>query len=328
MPDSAVLRKAGDAIMHLASPAGLTYSFADGGPGRAAPSPAQCWIAKQFKDATQTGHVRDLFTERLKEGRGKSGGERWFPLNILWLPPAAHAGDTVTANAAVFRGEQAMAMFRTGWEKSAAWLAIKGGTPAASHGHMDVGSFAYDAHGSRWLHDMGSENYNLPAYFGKRRWTYYRLQNRAHNTLEIGGQLQNPESKPCPLIASSLTGNPLSASFDLTDAYTGSAAKVIRSASFDRGSGRTLIEDEVTSPAGDVVWRVITDAEPEIRDDRVILKKQDHRITLRRVSDAGVWSVASAKPPTPEEKQNPGMQAVSLTVPKAGKVSIQVEIQP
>jgi hypothetical protein len=228
----------------------------------------------------------------------------------------------------VFHGEQAVALFRSGWDRDSAWFGIKGGTPAASHGHMDVGSFVYDAHGQRWLHDLGSENYNLPGYFGGRRWEYYRLQNRSHNTLEIGGRLQNPDADPCPLVSSSLTGNPLAATFDLTDAYAGSASKVTRSARFDTRRGSVLIGDEITTPVGDVVWRAITDADAEIDGDRVILRKEGKKITLRRVSKTGTWSLADAKSPTADEKQNEGFRAIVLTVPQAKRVALSVEIVP
>jgi hypothetical protein len=324
---SPILRKAGDSIMHLTSPSRLTYSFADGSPVLATPSAAQCWLASHYKDAIQARHVRDLFTRSLDEEKNRLKGDRFNPLSVLWLP-AAPPADTPTSDAAVFNGEQAMALFRTGWDRDDSWLAIKGGTPAASHGHMDVGSFVFDAHGSRWLHDFGSENYNLPAYFGNKRWTYYRLQNRSHNTLEINGQLQNPNAAPCPLISSTLTHNPLAARFDLSDAYAGSAAKVIRSARFDKISGTTRIDDEINQPAGEVVWRAFTDAKAEIKDDQVILRKGSQRITLRRISKSGTWTLADAKPPTPEERQNEGFTAIVLTIPKADQVSISVEIRP
>jgi hypothetical protein len=325
--DDPILRGAGKSIMHLTSPTRLTYNFADGSAGRNTPSPAQCWLAAQYKDVEQARHVRDLLSRALDEGKGRVSGDRWFPLSILWLPEAPKAV-TPVSKAAVFSGEQAMALFRSGWTADSAWLAIKGGTAAASHGHMDVGSFCYDAHGTRWIHDLGAENYNLPGYFGGSRWTYYRLQNRSHNTLEIGGKLQNPKSKPCPLTTSSLTGNSLSATFDLTDAYAGSAAKVLRGAHFDPSSGSARITDEITAPAGDVVWRAFTDAKAEVKGNQVILRKKEGQVTLNLVSGKGTWTITDAKPPTPQENPNKNFRAVVLTVPQAERVSIAVEIRP
>jgi hypothetical protein len=322
-----LLHQGGNAIMHLTSPTRLPFNFADGHAGLETPSPAQSWLALEFKDATQAHNVRALFTRALNEGGKKFVGGRCAPLSLLWLPQAPVAGSP-GSTAAVFHGEQAVATFRTGWGPDAAWFAIKGGTPAASHGHMDVGSFVYDAHGLRWLHDLGSENYNLPGHFGDKRWTYFRLQNRSHNTLEIDGQLQNRDSKPCPLITSSLTGNPVTAAFDLSGAYARAAGKVVRRASFDTQSGVVRIEDEITKPVGSVCWRAFTDAEAVIKGDRVVLRKQGKQITLRRITGAGIWSIAAATPPTAAEKQNTQFRALVLTIPKAEQLSAVVEIRP
>ena len=88
------------------------------------------------------------------------------------------------------------------------------------------------------------------------------------------------------------------------------------------------IEDEITSPTGEVSWRAFTDAAAEVRDDQVILRKNDRQITLRRTGTAGTWSIVDAKPPTPEENPNKGLRAIVLTVTQAAKLSVVVEIQP
>lgn len=324
--DAPILRKAGDSIMHLTSPARLNYSFADGRPSLETPSPAQSWLAAHYRDGAQSRHVRGLFERSLAEDKDRFKPDRYFPLSVLWLPAPPASGPQ--PNAAVFTGEQPMALFRTGWAANDAFLAIKGGTPAASHGHMDVGSFVFDAHGERWIHDLGPENYNLPSYFGHKRWSYYRLQNRSHSTLEIDSKLQAPKSKPCPLTRSTLSGSFLEAAFDLSAAYAGSAEKIIRGASFDSRTGASKITDAITRPTGSVVWRAITDATAEIDGDKVILRKKGKQITLHNRSGTGAWSIHDAKPPSPEENQNPGILAVALTVPQAESVRIEVEIQP
>jgi len=320
--DDPILKKAGDAMMHLTSPSRLPFNFADGKAGRETSGPAQCWLARQYNDSPQSRHVRDLLERALNDEKNPSIS----PLVLLWLPAAPPAGPR--PNAAVFHGEQAMALFRSGWSGDSAYFAIKGGTPAASHGHMDVGSFVYDVRGVRWIEDLGSENYNLPGYFGKQRWDYYRLQNRSHNTLEINNQLQNARSHPCPPTHSKIDGGVFEAAFDLTDAYAGAAGKVTRSARFDAKSGVARIDDEITSPSGTVVWRAFTTADPEIRGDDVILKKNGQQITLHKISADGVWSTTGAKPPTAAETQNSGSHAIVLTVPKAERVVLSVEIRP
>jgi hypothetical protein len=320
------LSKGGDAMMQLASPTRLTFNFADGGMSRAVPSSAQCWLARHYRHAGQAAYVRSLLERVAGEEPGSLTKDRFFPLAVLWLPDAAPPAPH--PKVAVFGGEQPAACFRSGWQPDAAYLAVKGGTPAVSHGHMDVGSFVYDAHGERWCHELGAENYNLPGYFGNKRWAYYRLQNRSHNTLEIDGRLQQAACKPCPMVSHVLGGATPSASFDLSAAYAGAAAKVTRTARFDAATGSAVIEDEIEQPAGDVVWRVFTDATVEITGDRARLGKQDKSVTVRQLAGGGTWSVAAATPPTEAENPNKGYRALTLTVPKAAKVRIAVEIHP
>jgi hypothetical protein len=324
--EAPILRESGAAIMHLTSPTRLSFNFADAKTHVETPSPAQCWIASHFVDKVQARHVRDLFTRALAESKGSSRGERVSVLSLLWLP--ADPGEVALPKAAAFHGEQSVAIFRNSWDPKAAWFAVKGGTAAASHGHMDVGSFVYDIHGERWIHDLGSDNYNLPGYFGKNRWDYYRMQNRSHNTLEINGRLQNPKAKPCPLLSSLLTGPTPGASFDLSDAYQGAASRVVRTSTFDAATGAVRLNDEISAPSGPIVWRAFTDAQTEIRGNDVILTKKNQSITLRRISKTGTWTITDAKPPTAAEDQNKGFKSIALTVPKADTVSIAVEIQP
>lgn len=321
-----VLKKGANAIMHLSGPTGLPFNFADGHAKVKLPSPAQSWLAAHYNDIAQARYVRSVFSRRL-DGDGRVTGGSCFPLTILWLPDQPST-DKLLPNAAIFHGEQSVALFRSAWDPGAAWLAIKGGTPNASHGHMDVGSFCYDAHGTRWIHDLGSENYNMPGYFGAKRFTYYRLQNRSHNTLEIDGRLQTARSNPCPLVSSSVTGNPFTATFDLSDAYAGSAQKILRTARFQADTGIARIEDEITAPSGDIVWRAFTDADCRVKGDQVVLTKKGRQITLRRSSDSGSWSITDATPPTSKENPNKGMRAVVLTVTKARRISLAIEIRP
>lgn len=321
--EAPILQDAGAAIMHLTSPTRLNFNFADAKAHIESPSAAQCWIASHFGDKAQARHIRNLFARALAETKGPT---RVSTLALLWLP--ADPGDLTLPKVSVFGGEQSVAIFRNSWDPKSAWFAIKGGTAAASHGHMDVGSFVFDAHGERWIHDLGSDNYNLPAYFGKKRWDYYRLQNRSHNTREIGGRLQNPEAKPCPIISSDLTGASPGASFDLSSAYQGTAAKVVRTSVFDTTTGVVRIKDEISTPTGPVAWRVFTDAQTEIRGDDVILTQKNHSITLRRISKIGTWAITDAKPPTAAENQNKGFKSITLTAPKADNVLIEIAIQP
>ena len=79
-----------------------------------------------------------------------------------------------------------VATMRSRWnDPQAVFVGIKAGSNAINHQHLDIGSFVLDALGQRWAVDLGGDDYNLPGYFGRQRYDYYRLRAEGHNTLVI-----------------------------------------------------------------------------------------------------------------------------------------------
>ena len=319
------LEQSGTCMIHLHGPTRIPFNFSDGKAQVSGKSPAQAWIASHFDNAAQSRDCRQVIA-RCLDPEDQTLSFRSSPLSLLWLPEKVESAEPLALHA-VLRGEQSAAIFRTSWDNRAIWLAIKGGTPLGGHGHMDVGSFCYDAHGMRWIHDLGGDNYNMPGYFREERFTYYRLQNRSHNTLEINGGLQDADCKPCPITDSSTERKPF-VILDLSKAYADDAKRVIRRADFNPRTGVTRIRDDITLPEGEVIWRVITDAECEIDGDQVTLRKQGKSIRLQRHGEVGTWSVTEAKPPLEIENDNRDYRDLRLTLPAADSLTIEVEITP
>lgn len=337
-----LLKGSGDFMMHVTGPSRLSFNYADGNAYTEIPSPAQSWIASYFKSPGQANHVRSLLERGLKDiaTGGATGDLRFFPLHILWLPAAENGGGEVPLTAR-FNGEQSFAFFRTSWKPDAAWFAIKGGTGAASHGHLDAGTFVYEAAGVRWFHDLGKDDYNMPGYFGKNRWDYLRLTNLSHNTLVIAGKLQATPREGCPIIhgiepvtkrdtsqfANSAVHRPgtLGATIDLSTAYGPQADKVYRTARWQEKDGSVNLLDYIESPAGPVRWAIVTKASPKIEGDRLILEESGKRLVLtRHDKSGGAWEEYSLKPATGREQQNKGFHLIGFTVPPAEKLSLEV----
>ena len=320
-----LLHRSGDFMRHVTGPTRLSFNYADGDPYLETPSPAQSWIATRFKDPGQARHVRGLLERALQKGPGTSATNdlRFFPLHLLWLPEESKDDrGTATATSAAFQGEQAFAFFRTAWTPDAAWLAIKGGTGAASHGHLDAGVFVYEAAGIRWFHDMGKDNYNMPGYFGKQRWDYFRLTNLSHNTLVIGGKRQATPREGCPV---ELSASGDRTGIDLTTAYAGQADSVLRSASFDPSDGAVILTDRIVKPVAPVRWAVITKAAPKFEGARVLLEEAGTRLVLtRKDNSGGAWETYSLEPPTEREKQNEGYHMFGFTAPAADRLTLEV----
>src|SRR5262249_53056341 len=129
---------------------------------------------------------------------------------------------------AIFRGPAQLAIFRSRWhDPRALFVGFKAGRNDVNHAHLDLGSFVLEADGVRWAHDLGPDDYNLPDYSGKKRWTYSRLNNFSHNTPTPGDTLQDLKAD-VPLIATGPHPDRAFAVADLAPAYPGLAAKMHR----------------------------------------------------------------------------------------------------
>ena len=83
--------------------------------------------------------------------------------------------------------------FHSDWTDSALFCGLHGGANAASHGQLDIGNFILEYGGTRFFHDLGSDEYNLMGYSNGKvtyfttpfRYWYYRNKAEGQNTLVI-----------------------------------------------------------------------------------------------------------------------------------------------
>jgi hypothetical protein len=197
----------------------------------------------------------------------------------------------------------------------------------------------YEVNGVRWAVDLGTDDYNLPGYFGNQRWDYYRLNNRSHNTLVIGDKIQNPAAD-CKIISfeSNKELNVVaSAGVNMTDAYKGQVQSAKRTATLYK-NGSVEIEDRLEGVTESVRWGMMTQATIELQDngETAILSQKGQKIRLELHShrlynsdDTKKFEIVSAKPPTEAEKQNDGYSMLAVVAtPKQKNVLIRVVIKP
>jgi hypothetical protein len=194
---------------------------------------------------------------------------------------------------------------------------------------LDIGSFVLDADGVRWALDLGSDDYNMPGYFGRERWQYYRMTNLSHNTLVIDGQIQNPSAR-CEVTAFRSTPQRVSAVVDMSEAYKGQAESVRRGVEM---LDRRLIHvrDEVVGATGKVRWGMVTPADISLDGNTATLTQEGKTLVARILSPADArFEIVSTKPPTSREKQNTGTRLLATTVDNtSGKpMTISVLLQP
>jgi hypothetical protein len=297
--DSPGLRETGMFRIHTVGPLNRTFNFADAGDGVGG-APEMFYLARAFDRPAYAAHERRLLADRPAIG----------PFHLLWFEGGGDADLAKLPTAAYFRHVE-VATFRSAWgDANAAYVGFKGGDNAASHSNLDLGAFVYDADGVRWARDLGPDDYNLPGYFGKQRWTYYRLRTEGQNAITIDGQNQNLKGK-AKIVA--FSGGPDRRKFavaDLSDGYARQATRVARGVEL-RGK-ILLVQDEIESAEPvDVVWHMHTSATIELADDgkRAVLSQDGKRLTAYvGGASGGRFETAVADPP-PAAEPNPPMRA-------------------
>ena len=327
-------------IAQLRGPSGRLFNFADAGTEADPFTAARGWLITRSSDEALAADLRRKLGEKQEEFRKRGGNNRFFCLHLVWLPPEPAAA-AMLPTAAVFQGEQPVAMLRTAWnDDQAVFVGVKGGTPKASHGHMDVGSFVVEALGRRWIHDLGGDDYNLPGYFGGSRWNYFRLNARSHNVILIGDEMQNPLCEPCRISAAEVDHAPYSVRLDLTPAYvsgkTRLAKAVKREVSLDPSTKEIRIRDAIAEPTGTVRWQCLIDVQPVLSGNLAVLSTNGRSLEIEISPREAVWQVEPAAPPTAVERKNEGYNLLYFTrpvavVPRAEKqpdIVVEVTMRP
>jgi hypothetical protein len=241
--------------LYLTGPLGRTFNYADGG-DRGIRAAQMFWLASRFHQSVYAWYQRQHASPA--------------PLDLLWYQPDAAGPKTTGLPLDKYFRNAEVACLRSDWENpKALFVGFKAGDNKANHSHLDLGDFVLDALGARWVVDLGADDYNLPEYFGKKRWDYYRLRAEGQNTLVLNpgaGPDQDPaaatriirfQSKPERAFALA----------DLTAAYKKHAQKVWRGiALLERQT--VLVQDEVQAkdPA-ELWWFMHTPAAIKIEDD-------------------------------------------------------------
>ncbi|MEZ5965462.1 MAG: heparinase II/III family protein [Planctomycetota bacterium] len=313
------LRRAAWFPICTAGPTGLFFNFADAGEtSRRGPSPCMFWLAGICDEPAFAAAEHTVLRDHAAQA-----------MHVAWYVPPA-ADDLPIERARLFRGGVPVAVFRSAWgERDASFLAVKGGYNQVNHGHLDLGSFVFDALGERWALDLGSDDYNLPGYWegkrGGRRWSYYRLASRSHDVVCVDGADQDPLGKAEVL---RFSAEQASVVLDLGSAYPAATRAQRGVALVDRAA---LVQDEFEfAGEHEVFWGMTTRADVELGERReALLTSGGRQLVARALTPAdATWRVASAEQAAPQ-RRNVGVRRLELRVPpRAGTVRVAVLLVP
>ncbi|MFW6162108.1 MAG: heparinase II/III domain-containing protein [Planctomycetota bacterium] len=305
--------KAGDFRVYFVGPIHKTFNYADAG-SNARRAHEMFWLARTFDRPLYAWH------ERTRPGRPD-------PLDLLWFDPRGRGPKAMgTPLDRAFAGVD-VAFLRSAWEdRDAVFVGFKGGDNRANHAHLDLGTFVLDALGRRWALDLGGDYYNLPGYFGGKRWTYYRLRTEGHNTLTLDGENQRTGAK-APLVAFRSTKGRAYAVADLSKAYA--EAKTWRRGVALLDRREVLVQDEIElAKEADVAWTMHTRATLETDGATATLRQGNDRLRAVVIEPDGArFETASATPPEPQA-QNEGVTRLLIRLPGVSQARIAVLLTP
>jgi hypothetical protein len=266
---------AGTFRIYFQGPAG-SFNYADAS-SSVGSAPEMFWLARKFN---QPVYAWDQL-------RHLTAGRRPHALDLLWYQPASTNPERARwPRSRVFTGV-GTAFLHSGWSNPLAlWMGIKGGDNKANHSHLDLGSFVLDKDGVRFALDFGGDDYNLPEYFGARRFTYYRLRTESHNTVLIDGENQDPKAEAPMSVHNGLVV------IDLSRAYPRKVTRFTRTLQPQPGEWSLVMQDEIEAPQPvEALWGMVTDARITLAGNTARLLK-----TSAVASQANTAAVSAGRP--------------------------------
>ncbi len=331
-----------DYYLHATGPTGLLFNYSDGG-ARTGVSPAMYWFATRRNDSSllwhEKFHLERLLASELSPGDFSNGS---LPLLLLWSDTNTDLPTPKTRHWQA-DGKTPVAMHRSSWSnQSALFVGVKAGSPATSHGQMDIGSFVLDALGTRWAEDLGAQPYhNLEAHGIRlwdrkqdgQRWDVFRLNNFSHNTLVVDGKKQQVSGN-ARIIEFSQTAPLPHTIVDLSPVYENQLAAARRGfALYANQAVKVQDELQTLDRQTTIRWGMVTRANVEIVDPHTaILQRDNQELALKLIapSRAQLQLYDTATPPGKIDIPNQGTRMIGFTieVPAATKESLIVMLGP
>ncbi len=322
-----------DYIAHVFGPTGRAFNYSDCSELKARSSPAVIWFARERQHDWQLPAGQDAAMAK----------DRLLALSLAWAGEAPGAVPAPRPLDYHGGGHKPVAMFRSAWnDPDARYLGVTAGIPSSNHGHMDVGSFVFEAKGVRWATDLGMQDYNSLEAKGvdlwkmgqdSQRWTVFRLNQASHNVLVLGGQPQQVAGVAAISHVVSDDQKP-GCTIDLTPVYAGQATKVERRLSLPQRAS-LVVEDTITgvTKSGTIRWQFATRAAVVIAADgrRARLTQDGKTMELTVASpDHARLVVADAVGHHAYDVANPGvrMLAAEVAAEAGATVAIRVTLDP
>ena len=292
-------------VVNSCGTCGDVYNFSDAHPAK--PRFPQLWyFASRYGDWSVLSQSRGGFVP-------EDAADRLFP---LYLISAFRAGTPAYGTSSESRrffsgdGVQPLVMAKAGAGPDGLYLAAKGGRAEINHGHMDAGSFVFDAYGYRWAADPAIPPYALSENAMKKvdgnmwlrkqnslRWRIFAYNNLSHNTLTVNGKDHMVDST-ATLMEVYDTDSRMGGCFNLTPVFGGEVEYSARSLAIVDGN-HLEVSDRIRAcrdREASVRWTLATYAKPEVVSDGILLRQGDVTMKLQAAGVPVGYRIWSSDP--------------------------------
>ena len=313
-------RETGYYLDFMTGPSGRLFNYSDCSDKRDT-SWITWWFARRFGEP---GWVEPFEREAYLQELAKVCGRRISPLTLFYLFP--RPPDVKVDLPLAWRSDGAtdVAVLRSSWGKDGRFAGFKGGKATNPHGHMDGGSFIYEAKGVRWALDFGGENYaNAEHAIGMGFWKYvenspryrvFRVSANSHNTLLLDGL---PHCVAGDVRVVSLASAPsATATLDLSPLFT-NATQVIRKGTMLADGFRVSDSVKGLRAGAPIRWAMMTKAKVARDGGDLVLSMEGQTLRLTRNVPPGAsdWTVVEEPHGEKWESPNKGFRQILFTVP-------------
>lgn len=322
----------GIARVHLVGPFGNLFNYGDTN----GTSLSRPWVSTWLAGAHGNMGQKALTA-------GAAPGTETALLNLAghvmyYNPYAAGDGTPNSTDYGVAGGQ--VATLRSGWEKTSAYVAMKGGDNSLPTSQLDLGTFILDMGGKRWAIELGGESDRvLKGANAAKRAQMYVEGTPGQNTLEIGQAEEPPPPKkgqaaPKPVISTNQspdgkaaigfvksTPEYSAAALDLKDPYSKAVKQAIRGAKLVRGAKPYVViqDDLIVKNNTPVTWKMHTRAEVTLDGPSATLTDAKQTLHLKILSPAGA-TFTTEDAPEPANDQEKSMKGIRVLKVSLGEV--------
>lgn len=313
--------KTGEYILHMVTPNLKNFAYSDNGIN-AFFTPTMFWFYSKTKDASILYNQIRLYK---KDGQKRIQKNRLAPAMLIWGASASLVNLQKPKQLLwKAQGDNPVCLMRSSWnDSSAIYLGMKMGSPSVNHGHMDIGSFVFEADDIFWGIDMGGEEYNRLETRGvdlwntrqsSQRWDVYRYNNLLHNTLSFNNKYQEVKGKT-KIDEYSDQENHKFVISDLTPVYKNQVRSVKRAVSLVNKEF-AVVEDliETTKNFTMMTWTMVTPASAKILSENVMLLEKDGKKLYIKVEGPRKirWHILPAQSDFSYDSPNPGISIIGF----------------